>query len=109
MDGCLFLHLRCIVVKATQVLQSCLVAELVFILVGDRVDGDPVSFITEQPLYDGIVTFIILPLFILRFYRLNEGLNVSLWIEKIFHCATQLKSSVDSSITSKDTPESLGK
>lgn len=48
MDGWLPLHLRCIVVKATQILQSCLVAELVFILVGDREDGDPVSFITAK-------------------------------------------------------------
>lgn len=34
----LFLHLRCIVVKATQVLESSLVAELVFIL-GERHTG----------------------------------------------------------------------
>lgn len=32
MDGCLSLNLRCIVVKATQVLESSLVAELVLVL-----------------------------------------------------------------------------
>lgn len=85
MDGWLSLHLRCIVVKATQVLQSCLVAELVFILVGDRADGDPVSFITAKNSHctTGLIpSSSYLCLFILTFCRLNEGLNVPLWIEK---------------------------
>lgn len=39
-DGWWSLHLRCIVVKATQVLQSRLVAELVLVLWEKQEDGD---------------------------------------------------------------------
>lgn len=60
---------------------------------------DSVSFITARNSHC-MMGLSHLCLFILKFNRLNEGLNVILWIEKSLICAMQLKISIHSSITS---------